>query len=307
MSPFMSSSRRDSCARSFTRRCATNTPAVCEPAWIPRLSEPVIEPLRSAYRQTKIFRNLEDNPFLAPPPRPWASWDDYWAFIARGGNVAIFSSPGAVPRGRKASMVFTRTGEDVATVGLHFVHTDGDGLTDFSDEDSATLEGALTDVWDALKTNHVATLALDRIIWHRFGVGVVRPNPFAREFLIPGGIPGTHVGDDPLPPQCACSVTFKTAARRNWGRIYWPPTAEGNVTDGRFAAGYIEEMRTVFGTLLDAVAAANLPLVVWSPRHEGKQLQFFKRDADHPESAHTLELDVPDSSSFARTVDQVQV
>lgn len=251
-------------------------------------------------------------PDTLPPPAGFSSWEAFYTL--EGITVTDFLPLGPpAPEGGKCTVVFTRDGEDVATMGLHYVHANpdvvGDTIAWDDAADSATIEGLLTTVWNTLKGVYHASIQLDRFDWHHFGVGIRRPNPAFRSTLL-SAIPGTSDTGD-LPPQTAMSVTFKTDRRRSWGRVYMPaPTMDviSALNDARIDPAIVSSIRTAFGVMLDGAAAAHLPLVVWCPRRAGLPLQYSpsSRDSD-PTSAHALMLDEPDNTSVARGVVQVQV
>jgi len=236
---------------------------------------------------------------LIPPPHGFDSWAAYYATYKGEGDVTIFASPGTIPKGRKVTMVWTRTGEDVATCGLHILRADGASVADMTDDDCSATEGRLLALWASIKDLYDPSIALDRFNWHEYGVGVRKPNPMIRD-VSAGVVVGTAADDQDLPPQVAVSVTLKTSRRRNWGRVFLPAIAKENCEAGRIITATVNAIRTAFGTFLDAQAGASLPLVIWSPRHAGDALTYGP-------AAHADNLDNPDTSSFAMTVDQVQV
>jgi hypothetical protein len=74
---------------------------------------------------------------------------------------------------------------------------------------------------------------------------------------------GTGSASATLPPQCAITVTWKTAVRRRWGRIYLGGLVTGNVDDGRISSDALSSIGStidVFGTTLRSNGQG---IVVW--------------------------------------------
>src|SRR5262245_37033127 len=118
---------------------------------------------------------------------------------------------------RRAQLVFTRTppgafAEDVAVMHFDFLNiTSGSADDTWTTGDYTTLETNITAFWTAVKSFCTTEITLKEIRWYRIGSGVVPPNPPQRITAI--GAPGLSSGA-PLPPQCACSISFHVAPRR---------------------------------------------------------------------------------------------
>lgn len=238
---------------------------------------------------------------------PPEGYDPYTGLIA-GSHGAFASIQGNLLwttddlEGRDFQYVFTREGEDVATCSIKLIRiAEGEPTGEWSAEQmSNAIIEFRENVWEALKTQYPSPgsspvgIALDRCHVHRWGVGVGRPNPSVHDQAISD--PAT--GDDAvLPPQVAVSVTFKTSRRRSWGRVYMPAPVQGTSDEsGRIAPGDVELFRTAFGDHADSLASDGTPQVVWCARVAGR----IPRVVD----GH---LETPDASSFAISVDQIQV
>jgi hypothetical protein len=134
----------------------------------------------------------------------------------------------------------------------------------WSTTDYTTAETALDAWWTTTKAKVAGGYSLAQYGWYRCGVGITPPNPAIR--VVSRSVAGTGAYGD-LPPQVACSITFRTASRRSWGRTYLPLGALGGSTDlsgGRFSNAYCDAIAGAAHTLVGALAAADLYLVVCS-------------------------------------------
>lgn len=66
-----------------------------------------------------------------------------------------------------------------------------------------------------------------------------------------------------LPPQVACSVTFKTIERLRWGRIYLPGVTGSQCQNGRFTAQHCEAVVRQAAEFAQAAHDAGYALVVF--------------------------------------------
>lgn len=240
-------------------------------------------------------------PDQVPPPTGYEDWAAYFQAIGADPMTDYLPLGNPAPEGARCSLVWSRTNQDVATCGLSFVHrTEGTDTGPFTDADAATIEGLIDTFWDALKEQYHPSFALDRYDWHYFGIDVRSPNPAFRSTLKTPPVAGSADEQHLAPAQVAAGVTLKTDRRRSWGRIYMPGPVAGDNTDGLIAAAFVTMLSDAIGDLADGAEAADLPLVVWCPRHDGELLKYG-------EAAHAADLDVPDSSSVARGVWQTQV
>lgn len=101
------------------------------------------------------------------------------------------------------------------------------------------------------------------IRWYRHGSGVVAPNPAERVYVLPTPIAGSS-SSVVHPPQVACSVTFRTAVRRSWGRTYLPISGVTLNAQGRLASSLCDTIAGYVNTMVTSAAAADFRLVVTS-------------------------------------------
>jgi hypothetical protein len=203
---------------------------------------------------------------------------------------------------RRATMVFTRLGEDVANCGISFLNiTSGAPDATWTSADYTTVEGYLTTFWNAIKGNFRAPfsggqdVSLGSIVWHKQGPGIGRPNPAERTTAVNSPATGTGLF---LPAQVACAVTLKTSYRRNWGRFYLPNPVSSTLDGlgGQYTSAFVTTVRDAAGALLDSCKTNDFPMMVFSARNAGGLLDTV---AGHTET--------PDDTSHARSVDTVQV
>lgn len=78
-------------------------------------------------------------------------------------------------------------------------------------------------------------------------------------------IVGTATGAR-LPDQCSCSVTFRTAGRTHWGRVYLPGFAatQTGTGYGRLVTATVDALATYFDTFQSSLNTSGLQLGVWT-------------------------------------------
>jgi hypothetical protein len=167
---------------------------------------------------------------------------------------------------RRAVMQISRNpASDPAVMHFDFLNMTSSAPDDsWTTGDFTTLEALLDTYWGSLKTKINPSYSLTQISWYRVGPGVVPPNPAVR--TVTRAVAGTAASQE-LPPQVACSITFRTASRRSWGRTYVPIgalSAGGDIVAGRFSNAYVDAMATYVNTLVTGAAAADFHLVVYS-------------------------------------------
>lgn len=166
------------------------------------------------------------------------------------------------------------TVEDADFITLHFAKLTG-GVADANwlTADYTAVEARIDTLMTTLKTYLPSFSTFVEMRWFKDGPtqspadGAPGPaNPAvrvtARALAMTGALPV-------LPPQTSCSVTFKTALRKRWGRVFLPAfvvTAAAAVltSEGRVATTTQAAMRGIFVTFFNGCRAdAHLP-VVWS-------------------------------------------
>lgn len=173
---------------------------------------------------------------------------------------------------RRCQLVFSRapggSTEDVATTHLDFQNLTA-GVPDdtWTAGDFAALEPLIDTWWGSIKPKVWSQCHLREYRWYRIGPGIAPPNPPVR--ITTMDVAGT--GTAPLPPQVAVTVTFKTAVRREWGRIYLPAPAAStvNTASGRIVTADAVVIADATDVLMGAAAAADFLPVVYG-RTRGK-------------------------------------
>lgn len=171
--------------------------------------------------------------------------------VSGGASAAVGAGTGV----RRAVLRFTRTPPGVSTDDVAEVHHDFINYTGGTPDDTwttadfTTLETALVNWWVAIQGHISNDYHFSEIRWYRVGTGVFPPNPAERVTPMAGS--GSS-GAAALPPQVAISITYKTAARKQWGRTYL-----GGITVPALAShGAIDpDLCDTLGTATDALVA----------------------------------------------------
>lgn len=96
-------------------------------------------------------------------------------------------------------------------------HWRWDGAGDPDGSDFTIVEDRLHDFWDAVAYLRTTGISVREHRWYVADPAPGPPNPSIR--LTPDVVPGASSAN-PLPPQCAVTLTFLTDVRRRWGRFY---------------------------------------------------------------------------------------
>lgn len=156
--------------------------------------------------------------------------------------------------------------EDVMTNTLSIVNVTADApdgtwtTTDFTQCETAL---------DAYVTAHLAywpanqTMTGYRWYLHHTSDPLAMQHPPAR--ITAKSLVGTASQANATPRQVAETVTFRTASRKHWGRIYLPGFVDTQVdSNGRIPQATVDAMATAADGLVDALAANDFVLSVWS-------------------------------------------
>jgi hypothetical protein len=175
------------------------------------------------------------------------------AAITSGGSSA---APGDGAGVRRAQLVFDRTPPGAFTDDVAVMHFDYMNITGGSPDDTwitsdfTDLEGFLSTWWTGVHPFVTSRVTLREIRWYRVGHGVVGSNPAERVTTV--GVAGSSSSQE-LPPQCALSLTIKTARRKQWGRTYLPGLVSGSLATG---GTYDPTSVDAIGTYTAAMAAS---------------------------------------------------
>lgn len=187
---------------------------------------------------------------------------------------------------RKLTVSYTRAQgtnpvQDAAQTTHHFLNRTA-GLPDatWTSADYAAVEALFDTFWGSIKDRYSTTYVLAEYEWRADGPAF-RPHgstlsPTLRRTA--RSVAGTSASQ-PLPPQCAHTVTEVTAARytvedvegsgtqlRNrWGRFYLPPVTVDQIIAGRLATTASADIADAAETMYDAAVAADFLPVMYSP------------------------------------------
>lgn len=213
----------------------------------------------------------------------WQQGSDNPYSVAQTANLGSSAAPGSGVGVRRAVLLITRNTMHAAADPLQF-HFDflnrTGGVPDdtWTDTDYTTLEGYLDTFWTTMRNFVPSGCAYAQTSWYRVGSGISAPNPAERVVVKVSPIVGT--GTATLhPPQCACSITFRTAVRRSWGRTYLPFLSPSLSASGVIPSGVVDQAATATQTLATSAASSDFSLVVISS-HLNAALNVEKVEVD---------------------------
>lgn len=147
--------------------------------------------------------------------------------------------------------------EDVAVNTIHTQVTDGGWTSD----DRDTFDAAFTNMHAAVKSGISSDVALAELRYYNLPA---TPGPSGDPvFTTTLGTPGTGSAAAELPPQCAISITWVTAIRRRWGRIYLPGLVNGTCINGRVSDAYRGTLATAVHTFGLTLRQGGQGIVTW--------------------------------------------
>jgi len=197
------------------------------------------------------FQNGTDHPYSA-------------AQTASGGSSAA-SGVGV----RRVQLVIDRTaqiaGADPAVMHFDILNMTGGSPDDtWTSGDYTNVESSLDTFWTAVAAYVQSNYKLSSYRFYRVGTGVTKPNPAER--ITTRSSAGTGSGTV-CPPQVACSLTFRTAVRKSWGRTYLPLggiAATNMAAGGQYTTTAVDALTTALNNLVTGLAANDFYLVVVS-------------------------------------------
>jgi len=170
---------------------------------------------------------------------------------------------------RRVMLVIDRTtnhaGADPAVMHFDILNMTGGNPDDtWTSGDYTAVETALDAFWTTAKAKVSGNYKLSELRFYRVGKGVHKPNPAER--VSTRSVAGTSAGGN-MPPQLACSLTFRTAVRKSWGRTYLPLGALGGsdvTAGGEFSTANVDLLAGALNTLVSSLASSDFYLVVTS-------------------------------------------
>jgi hypothetical protein len=154
---------------------------------------------------------------------------------------------------------------------MHFAVMVAAGTAAYLDaSQKAEVETDLGPFWVSLNALMPSGVNIVDYVWHDWFEGDRFYGP-ADRITSSGGITGT-IASSRLPDQVAATITFRTASRKHWGRMYVPSIAwtKMDSTYGRIANGTCDILASAARTLALATEAntARTSLVVFSLAHQ---------------------------------------
>lgn len=148
--------------------------------------------------------------------------------------------------------------EDVAVNVVHCQVTDGGWTTD----DVNVFESELTTFWNAIKGNISSELTPNERRYYNVPAttGPYGDPAFVRTGTLTAG--GATAAAE-LPPQIAATITWITAIRRRWGRIYIPGWASGASDYARIKSTVVDATGPAAHDFAQNLRGSGQGLVVW--------------------------------------------
>lgn len=201
------------------------------------------------------------------------STQTYWELQSRFSDTTLqnFVGTGGVS---KCTILWSRTTpagtrEDFVSTNLHMcVHVGAGSYVALTDSQKADAEADLDTFTTAIAARQSNQFTLAYYQWHDIIVGDATYGQIDRSTTksTAGGSASMR-----LPDQLSVNATFRTAARRHWGRIYLPgigsnhyETTYGRVTNAG-CDGVASDVRTLANNLVANTAATEL--VIFSKAH----------------------------------------
>lgn len=132
--------------------------------------------------------------------------------------------------------------------------------------DKATIETALTTWWTSVKAFVPLTITLKELRWHDYLDVMGKPGPAVR--VTPVNVAATGVSSNTVPDQVAETVTFRTASRLHWGRVYLPKLIYTSFDPyGRIVHATCDSIATATRTLYNSAVSAGCEFYVVSREH----------------------------------------
>lgn len=167
----------------------------------------------------------------------------------------------------------TGTTEDRVTIGVHIAKVVGGGLfSALLPAEFPPIEASFDILYSTMKTLMTTQYSLAEYRWfeHRASHGAYDDGsevvgPPVRIVTKTGA--GTS-GSARLPDQDASTITFRTASRKHWGRIYWPGLTTNNLdaTTARWSTTFVDSLASSFRTFQTALTGNAQTICVWSYR-----------------------------------------
>jgi hypothetical protein len=125
----------------------------------------------------------------------------------------------------------------------------GAGTTPLDSGDRDALDPKIGTFWTAAKAFFPSHVVLKEVQWHQYSAASNKPGPAQRIGVF--GVAGTGSATNVVPDQVATSVTFRTASRIHWGRMYMPqPISTACTTYGKLSTTHCDGVALAFKNFL---------------------------------------------------------
>lgn len=162
------------------------------------------------------------------------------------------------------------TREDLCTCTVAVAKQPGGNLwSTLISADKATVEGYFDTWWLTQKTYVANQFMLVEYRWHDWVLTDDLLGPADR--VTSRTVSGTGGAVHRIPDQDAMTLTFRTASRKHWGRIYLPGTWFSGLDPayGRWASSHVDNVAAAWHTMLASLHGASMDVVVVSRKYRG--------------------------------------
>jgi hypothetical protein len=181
----------------------------------------------------------------------YSNWDSIKSFLDRAAETP--TTPPILGYYSTFSFDYLDTvsgawGVERGQFGVHWVNTTGGDLDyTWTTADFTAAETVLKTFWAACAPYFHSGVRSAEMRWYPYGPNVHAPNPAYRITSV--GTPVAGGTSTYFPRQCANAITFKTAMRKHWGRVYVP-----------FSGGTVDQAGRTANLTCDnlAIAGTNL-------------------------------------------------
>lgn len=194
----------------------------------------------------------------------------YWGTQALNVGTTVTDSAAAVTGCNRAEVTFSRvspTGlrEDLAAINFTIMKEAGALASFFTS--GADLNAALTPLTTALTSLQAkmsSAWTIKEVRWYVVRDDQAHSGPAVR--VDPIALTGS-VAASRFPDQVSQTVSFITASRKHWGRVYLPGISSNHndVAQGRITSAHCDATALIFRTMANSLQAAGFQLGVWSP------------------------------------------
>lgn len=205
-----------------------------------------------------------DAKIIAPPDEL-----TYWGAQSTEPSTTVVDAGAANLGVNRAMLVFSRTTpaatrEDRMAINLSIGKQAGTTTSYFdATADLNACKTAIEGWWTSQRGTITDQVTLLEIRWYRVSLDHLKSGPPLRVDAI--GVAG-QFSSSRVPDQLSATITFKTASRKHWGRVYIPGLAANSwdTTYGRLTTSRADSLATYMRSLIVDLNTAGFEMCVWS-------------------------------------------